>query len=81
MRFYFFYMFNFESLTEPYETELKERHIKAFHPLMLLAPRAATSPEWGEFLDDVRKRNTKSPINLPVFPGNLNTEVTHYIVL
>ncbi|XP_071128591.1 guanylate cyclase 32E-like isoform X2 [Mytilus edulis] len=61
-------------LRQPYETELKERHIKAFHPLMLLAPRAATSPEWGKFLDDVRKRNTKSPINLPVFPAILNTE-------
>ena len=65
------YYFNFSA---PFENEedLVHENLKSFEAVMLLVPKPPGNRNWEPFLDSVRVRNSKEPINglLPSVEGS-----------
>lgn len=64
----------------PFETEdtVEDFDIRSFETVLLLVPRPPLDKRWEPFLNDVRERNSKDPIN--GFPTNYNNIAKVYVL-
>ena len=62
------------NISAPFENEedLVHENLKSFEAVMLLVPKPPGNRNWEPFLDNVRVRNSKEPINglLPSVEGS-----------